>query len=62
MGEEDKKWLTTAELSAYLGFDRATISRLRGEGMPHITGPEGKKVVYRYCRDDVDTWLKGRGK
>jgi len=57
---DGREWMTTSQLSAYLGFNRETITKLREEGMPYITGPSVMRPVYRYNRADVDVWLKGR--
>jgi len=55
-------WMTTSQICKYLQFDRATISRFRGQGMPYITGPHEMRPTYRYNKTEVDQWLKTKKK
>ena len=54
-----RSWLSYSEVESYTGYDRTTIWRAVKRGELEAGGLEGAP---RFNRDDLDAWLRRRGR
>ena len=52
------KWLTRSQVAVYLNVNKATIDLWRKHGLP-CHRPNGQPMFFV---DEVDEWMRGRGK
>jgi excisionase family DNA binding protein len=56
---DDDRWLSVAEISAYLGIEKQTLYKwiTRKPGMPaHRVGR-----LYKFKRSEIDEWVRSGG-
>jgi hypothetical protein len=55
----EPRYLTYAQAEIYTGLHRVTLWRAAKQGALAVSGPE---AAPRFCRDDLDRWMRRRNR